>query len=84
LSPQAALATALSLYRPDGGLHSAAATSGLSYSINGRWGLFGFARYERLVGESKSSPIVKFFGSPNQYSAGLGLTYAFGIRKEGP
>lgn len=80
VSPQAALATGLPVYRTAGGLHSAAATSGISYSLNESWGLFGFARYERLIGV-KESPIVRFYGSPNQYSAGLGLTYSFSMRK---
>jgi len=80
MSTQAALATGLPVYRAAGGLHSAAATSGISYSIDGYWGLFGFARYERLI-SVRESPILRSYGSPNQYSGGLGLTYSFTIQK---
>lgn len=81
VTPEAAIATGLPVYRPDGGLYAAAATSGFFYAFNSTWGAFGFARYERLLGDAKKSPIVKSFGSPNQYSAGLGLTYTFSIRR---
>jgi outer membrane protein len=47
--------------------------------LNDRWGLFGFARYERLVGDAAKSPIVREFGSRNQLSGGIGLNYTFTI-----
>ena len=75
----AAAATGLPLYRPDGGLHGVGLTSGLSYQLTPKFGLFGFATYERLVGDAAKSPIVREFGSRNQLSAGLGLSYTFPI-----
>jgi outer membrane protein len=39
--------------------------------------MFGYGRYERLVGDAADSPIVREFGSRNQLSGGLGLTYTF-------
>ncbi|MEJ7777665.1 MAG: MipA/OmpV family protein [Sphingomicrobium sp.] len=81
VTPQAALATGLPAYRPDGGLHGVAAASGLNYSLGGPWGVFGYARYERLVGDARKSPVVKELGSPNQLSAGLGVNYIFTMRK---
>ncbi|MBA3510538.1 MipA/OmpV family protein [Sphingomonas sp.] len=77
----AAAATGLPLYRPDGGLHAVALTSGLSYQFSPQFGLFGFARYERLVGDAAKSPIIREFGSRNQLSGGLGLSYTFTIRR---
>ena len=77
----AALATGLPVYRPDGGLHAVALTSGLSYQFDPRFGLFGFARYERLVGDAAKSPIIREFGSRNQLSGGLGLSYTFTVRR---
>lgn len=77
----AALAADLPLYRPDGGIHAVALASGLSYQFNPRFGMFGFARYERLVGDAAKSPIVREFGSRNQLSAGLGLNYTFRVRR---
>ena len=41
--------------------------------------MFGFARYERLVGDAAKSPIVREFGSRNQLSAGIGLSYTFTV-----
>jgi outer membrane protein len=78
---EAATATGLPLYRPNGGLYAVAVTSGLSYQFNRRFGLFGFARYERLVGDAARSPIVRDFGSRNQMSAGAGLSYTFTISR---
>jgi outer membrane protein len=80
VTPEAALASGLPVYRPDGGIHAVAATSGLDYALGGGWGLFGYARYERLVGDARKSPIVREFGSPDQFSVGLGLNHTFTLR----
>lgn len=77
----AALASGLPAYRPSGGIHAVAAASGLSYQFNPRFGAFGFARYERLVGDAAKSPIVRELGSRNQLSAGVGLNYTFTIKR---
>jgi outer membrane protein len=69
------------LYRPGGGIHAVALASGLSYQFNPRFGMFGFARYERLVGDAAKSPIVRQFGSRDQFSAGLGLSYTFILKR---
>jgi outer membrane protein len=80
VTPQASLASGLPVYRPGGGVHAVALASGLSYELGNRWGLFGFARYERLVHNAAKSPIVREFGSRNQLSGGIGLNYTFTIR----
>jgi len=80
VGPAASLATGLRAYRPGGGIHAVGVTSGVSYELNSRWGVFGFARYERLVGDAARSPIVREFGSRNQLSGGIGLNYTFNIR----
>jgi outer membrane protein len=77
VSPAAALATGLPAYDPDGGIHALAAATGLQVSLGGPIGLFGYGRYERLVGDARRSPIVRELGSANQLSAGLGLNYTF-------
>jgi len=79
VSPAAAVATGLPAYRPSGGVHALAVASGLSYQFNDRFGMFGFGRYERLVGDAARSPIVREFGSRNQLSAGIGLNYTFNV-----
>jgi outer membrane protein len=80
VGPEAAIASGLEQHRPDGGIYAAAATSSLRYSLGGNWGLFGYARYERLLGDARKSPIVRELGSPNQYSAGIGLSRTFTIK----
>ena len=77
VTPEAALATGLPEYRPGSGIHGVALASGLSYQFTPRVGLFGFGRYERLVGDAADSPIVTELGSRNQLSGGLGLSYTF-------
>jgi outer membrane protein len=77
----AALASGLPTYRPSGGIHALAATSGLSYQFNPRFGMFGYARYERPVGDAAKSPIVREYGSRNQLSAGIGLSYTFTVKR---
>jgi len=81
VSPSAALASGLPSYRPKGGVHALALASGLSYQFSPKIGAFGFARYERLVGDAAKSPIVRELGSRNQISAGLGLSYTFNIAR---
>jgi outer membrane protein len=80
VTPAASLAAGIPTYRPGGGIHAVAAASGLSYQFNNRFGMFGFARYERLVGDAAKSPIVREFGSRNQWSAGAGLNYTFNLK----
>ena len=80
VTPGAALASGLPAYRPGGGIHGVALASGGTMQFgDSPFGLFGYARYERLVGDAAKSPIVRELGSRNQYSAGLGLTYTFPI-----
>lgn len=81
VSPAASLASGLPTYRVHGGVEGVALASGMSYQFDKRWGLFGFARWERLVGRAANSPIVRQFGSRNQLSGGLGLNYMFTIHR---
>lgn len=81
VTPSAALLSGLPAYRPGGGIYGVAATSGLWLQLHRRWGLFGYARYERLVGDAAKSPIVRQFGSRDQFSGGLGLSYTFTIKR---
>ena len=79
VSPLASVASGLPAYHPGGGVHAVAVASGVTYALNNRWGLFGYARYERLVGDAAKSPIIREFGSRNQLSGGIGLNYTFTI-----
>lgn len=77
VSPEASLATGLPVYDPDGGLLGVGVASGLSYQFNSSFGMFGYARAERLIGDAGKSPVVRELGSRGQLSAGLGLSYTF-------
>jgi outer membrane protein len=79
VTPAASLASGLPEFRPSSGLYGAALASGASYQFGPHWGLFGYGRYERLLGDAAKSPIVRDFGSRNQWSAGIGLNYTFTI-----
>ncbi len=81
VSPAVSVASGLPTYRPRSGIYGVAVASGMTYAVNDRWGLFGFARYERLVRDAARSPIVRDFGSRNQLSGGIGLNYTFIIHR---
>ena len=81
VTPAAAIATGLPAYQPDGGIHAAALASGLSYQFNRDFGMFGYGRYERLLGDAGKSPVVREIGSRNQFSAGIGLSYTFNVQQ---
>jgi outer membrane protein len=71
----------LAAYRPDGGVRSLGFIGSASYEFTPDWSVQAFARYDRLVGEASRSPLVRSSdGSVNQFSAGLGLSYSFGVR----
>lgn len=77
VSDEAAFLTGLPEYDPDGGVLGAALASGLSYQFNDTFGMFGYAKAERLLGDARKSPVVREYGSRTQLSAGLGLNYTF-------
>lgn len=81
VNPAVSIASGLPAYQPGSGVYAVGAASGITYALNNRWGLLGFARYERLVGDAARSPIVRAFGSRNQLSGGIGLNYTFTIRR---
>lgn len=81
VTPAVASVTGLPAYRPGSGIYAAAAAAGATYALSNNWGLFGYARYERLVGDAAKSPIVRQFGSRNQMSAGAGINYTFTIHR---
>jgi MipA family protein len=81
VTPEAALASGLPAYRPSGGIHGVAAATGVSYQFNSRWGLFGYGRAERLVGDAADSPLIRAYGSRSQLSGGLGLNYTFSMKR---
>jgi len=71
---------ALPAYRPDAGIQAVGITAGALHQLTSRWGITGFAKYDRLVGDAGRSPVVSRYGSRDQLSGGIAVTYTFGRR----
>lgn len=74
----AAARTGLATYDPDGGVHAVGASATALYQFTPRWGIYGYAKYDRLIGDAADSPIIRVIGSRNQLSGGAALTFTFG------
>ena len=81
VNPGEAARTGLPVHRPGSGVHAVGVTSGMTYSLNERWGLVGYVKYDRLVRDAARSPFIRAFGKRDQISGGLGLTYTFGRQR---
>ena len=77
VAPGDAPAAGLPAFEPDGGLHAAGATGSIIRQLTKRWGVFGFVRYDRLLGGPGASPVTRGFGARDQLSGGAALTYSF-------
>ena len=66
-------------YDPDGGIYAVGGVANLTYRLGRNWGLQGYAGYDRLVGDAANSPIVRAFGSRDQFSGGGGLWLEFNV-----
>lgn len=81
VSPQESVATGLAAFDPDGGVQAVGATAGLLFALGPQWGIYSYAKYDRLVGDAARSPVVRQLGSRDQFSGGLALTYSWGGRR---
>jgi len=73
--------TGLAAYRPGSGIQAVGATAGFLKQLTRRFGLYSYAKYDRLVGDAADSPVVRVHGSRTQLSGGLALTYTWGGSK---
>jgi outer membrane protein len=78
VAPEDSAPSGLPAYDPDGGIHAYGATVSAITQLSTRWGLSGYAKYDRLTGDAADSPVVLTYGSRDQFSVGAGLTYTFG------
>lgn len=76
---EAALNGSVAAYRPSGGVTSVGVASSLTYDWSEQWSTTLSASYSRLTGDAAASPIVKRFGSENQFGIGLGVSYSFAV-----
>lgn len=80
VTPAVAAASGLAAFDPDGGgVHAVGVVSGLTWRLGRDWGVYGYAGYDRLVGDAARSPIVRDLGARDQFSAGLALFYEFHV-----
>lgn len=77
LTPGDAARSGLPVYDAKGGVQMVGATVGVLRQLNDRWGVSGYAKYDRLTADAADSPVVGAFGSRNQFSAGAALSYTF-------
>ena len=76
--PEDAAAAGLPAYDAAGGLHAVGAAAAFIRQITPRWGIYSYAKYDRLVADPADSPLVRRYGSRDQFSGGIALTYTFG------
>ena len=79
VTPAVAAATGLPVFDADDGFHSLGVYAGLTHMVSNSWGVYGFAGYDRLIGDAADSPIVRQLGSRDQLSGGLGLFIEFNV-----
>ena len=77
VTPAVSTATGLAPFNPNGGFHSIGAAAGLTHMLGRNFGVYAYAGYDRLVGDAADSPIVRTFGSRDQFSGGVALFFSF-------
>jgi MipA family protein len=80
VTPAGAGATGLPAFDPEGGVRAVGVQAGFTHQFSRSWGVYAYAGYDRLVGDAENSPIVRAFGSPDQFSGGVTLFYSFRMR----
>ncbi len=78
VAPGDAAASGLTAFTPGGGIQAIGANLGYIRQLTRKWGVYSYAKYDRLVDDAGQSPVVRRFGSRNQLSGGVALTYTFG------
>lgn len=80
VSPATAATAGLPAFDAKGGIQAVGITAGALRQLSRRFGMTGYARYDRLVDDTARSPLVRRFGSRDQFSGGVALSYTFGAR----
>lgn len=76
--PEDAALSGLPAYDADGGLQALGVTAGYIQQFSSTWGIISYVKYDRLMGDPADSPVVDRFGSKDQFSGGVALSYTFG------
>jgi outer membrane protein len=77
--PLAIPASGLAAFDPHSGFYAVGAVAGLTYKLGRNWGVRSYVGYDRLIGDAARSPIVRSFGSRDEFSGGAGLFLEFNI-----
>jgi outer membrane protein len=80
ITPAVSAATGIPAFAPDGGVRAIGVMGGITHEFTRNFGIYGYAGYDRLIGDAQESPIVQQFGSENQFSAGIALFFNFRMR----
>lgn len=78
VDPAASATSGLPAYDPEGGIQAVGATASFLTQLGPNWGIAAYTKYDRLVGDAADSPIVRTYGSRDQLSGGLALSYTWG------
>lgn len=82
VSPEAAARNGqVSPFSAGGGLQSVGVSGAISYALTEAVTTTLYGRYDRLMDDAADSPITKQFGSEDQFTVGLGLTYSFAFSR---
>lgn len=79
VTPAMSAASGLAAFNADSGIRGVGGATSLIYQFTPDWGIQAYGRYERLVGDAGRSPLIRTYGSRDQFSAGLALSYTFGL-----
>lgn len=79
VTPAVAGVTGLAALDPDGGIYAVGGIANFTHRLGRNWGVQAYAGYDRLVGDAADSPIVRTFGSRDQFSGGAGLWIEFDV-----
>ena len=79
VTPAVAGATGLATLDPDGGIYAVGGIANFTRRLGRNWGMQAYAGYDRLVGDAADSPIVRAYGSRDQFSGGAGLWIEFNV-----
>jgi outer membrane scaffolding protein for murein synthesis (MipA/OmpV family) len=79
VTPAVAGATGLAALDPDGGIYAVGGIANFTHRLGRNWGVQAYAGYDRLVGDAADSPIVRTFGSRDQFTGGAGLWIEFDV-----
>jgi outer membrane protein len=77
VTPADSAASGLPVYDAEAGMRQVFAWPAVIVRVSERWFAGTGAFYQRLTGDGADSPIVTERGSPNQWTAGFGLGYAW-------